>query len=165
VVADQHDAVTGRRILVLRPNVALSRRQTVLAFGAIAATSLTVATAFAAAGFWPVLPFAGLEIALLGWALRVSATRAEQEEVIVLQDGRVEVWQGRGRRCRWVSDGYWTEVALVPPTHRWYPSRLRLRSRGTEVELGEFLQDEERAELARRLKRLIGPMAAPGERV
>lgn len=165
MVAVEHDPATDSRTLVLRPNVALTRGQTLLAFGVIAATSLTVAVAFAAAGFWPVLPFAGLEIGLLGWALRATADRARLEEVIVLRAGRIEVQQGRHRQTNWVFDGYWTEVALEPPAHRWYASRLWLRSRGTEVELGRFLQDDERAELARMLKRLVGPMAAPGERV
>ncbi len=42
---------------------------------AIAAVSLLIAGAFALAGAWLVLPFAGLELAGLAWALRHSARR------------------------------------------------------------------------------------------
>ena len=40
---------------------------------AIAAVSLLIAGAFALAGAWLVLPFAGLELAGLAWALRHAA--------------------------------------------------------------------------------------------
>jgi len=42
---------------------------------AIAAVSLLIAVAFALAGAWLVLPFAGLELAGLAWALRHVARR------------------------------------------------------------------------------------------
>ncbi len=35
-------------------------------------TSLGIAALMATQGSWPVLPFAGLEMLVLGWALRVS---------------------------------------------------------------------------------------------
>lgn len=38
-------------------------------FVAVAAASLGIAVAFALAGAWPVLPFAGLELAALGWGI------------------------------------------------------------------------------------------------
>lgn len=42
---------------------------------AVAAVSLFIAIAFALAGAWLVLPFAGLELAGLAWALRHTARR------------------------------------------------------------------------------------------
>jgi uncharacterized membrane protein len=39
---------------------------------AIAAVSLLIACLFALAGAWLVLPFAGMELAALGWALHAS---------------------------------------------------------------------------------------------
>ncbi|MBU1645400.1 MAG: DUF2244 domain-containing protein [Gammaproteobacteria bacterium] len=39
-------------------------------FVVLAAISLTIAIVFACFGAWPVLPFAGLELAALGWAMR-----------------------------------------------------------------------------------------------
>jgi len=39
------------------------------AYVTLAAISLVIAIAFAAVGAWPVLPFAGLELAALGWAM------------------------------------------------------------------------------------------------
>lgn len=164
MVAVEQDAAVGGQVIVLRPNIALRWRQTLLVYGLMAFTCLSVAIGFAAMGFWPVLPFAGLEVALLGWALNVSAHRALECELVIIRDGRIEIQQGRRRpeRC-WVFESYWAEVVFEPPVHRWYPSRLLLRCRGEQVELGRFLQDEERHDLARKLKSWIGPMAAAGD--
>jgi uncharacterized membrane protein len=39
-------------------------------FVALATVSLAIAGGFALAGAWPVLPFAGIELAALAWAMR-----------------------------------------------------------------------------------------------
>lgn len=166
MVAIEQDSARGDLTVVLRPDLALDWRQSLLIFGVFSATSAAVAIAMTAMGYWPVLPFAGLEICLLGWALYASAQRSLAREVIIIRPGRIEVQMGSRRPERWwLFETYWTEVVLLPPVHRWYARRLLLRSRGMELELGRFLQDEERIDLARKLKRLIGPMAASGERI
>jgi uncharacterized membrane protein len=164
MVAVEQDAAVGGQVIVLRPNIALRWRQTLLVYGFMAFTCLGVAIGFAAMGFWPVLPFAGLEVALLGWALNVSAHRALERELIIIRDGRVEIRQGRRRpeQC-WVFESYWTRVACEPPEHRWYPNRLLLRCRGQQVEVGRFLRNDERLELARKLKSWVGPITASGD--
>jgi uncharacterized membrane protein len=166
MVAVERDGSRGDRRIVLRPNIAVNWRQTLCVYGMVAATCLGVGVTFGLIGFWPVLPFAGLEVGLLGWALYSSAQRAGECEVVIVRDDRVEIQKGRRRpeRC-WTLDTYWTEVALERTGHRWYPGRLLLRSHGIAIELGRFLRDDERAILARQLKRWIGPMAGSGEHV
>ena len=61
--------------LILRPKQSLSWRETELVYGGILAFLLVVAIAFAILGFWPVLPFAGAELLLLGGALYLSQRR------------------------------------------------------------------------------------------
>ena len=164
MIAVEQDALNGGQKIVLRPNMAINWRQTLIVYGLMAFTCLAVAVGMTIKGFWPVLPFAGLEVGLLGWALYVSALRAQACEIIFIRDGRIEIQKGRRRlEMCWVFDGYWTEVSLEPPAHHWYPGRLILRSRGQRVELGRFLLDDERAELAEKLKGWVGPMAASGE--
>jgi uncharacterized membrane protein len=164
MVAVEHDASRGDRRVVLRPNIAVNWRQTLLVYGIVAATCLGVAIMFGLLGFWPVLPFAGIEISVLGWALYSSAHRANEREVLTIRGLRIEVQKsGRMLNERWVFDTFWTEVALEPARHRWYSKRLLLRSRGEVVELGRFLHDEERVALARQLKRWVGPVAGSGE--
>jgi uncharacterized membrane protein len=62
--------IESRRSVRGRPLPASSPPSLLLpVFVAVAAASLGIAVAFALAGAWPVLPFAGLELAALGWGI------------------------------------------------------------------------------------------------
>ena len=50
---------------------------------------------------------------------------------------------------------YWTKVRLEKGRHRGWPERLLIGSHGREIEIGAFLNDEERRELARKISDLI----------
>ena len=54
----------------ISPHCSLTTRGAWLFFGSVCVTSFSLAGFVALQGFWPVLPFAGLEMALLGWALQ-----------------------------------------------------------------------------------------------
>ncbi len=147
------------RCFVLRPNIGLYWRTTLRVYILVVIVTLTVAISFALAGFWPILPFAGLELMALGAALYVTARRGRYREVIRIDEHRVEIEKGyRGPEQVWEFERIWSEVVLDPPEHQWYPSRLAIRSRGNTVELGAFLTEPERLRLGRELQRCIGPM-------
>ena len=55
-------------------------------FALAALPALGLALAFTLQGFWPILPFAGLELAALAIALRVSLGRRGQQQVILLSE-------------------------------------------------------------------------------
>lgn len=153
----------NERRFVLAPNIAPDWRQTKRVYFGLCAVCLAVAGACTAVGLWPVLPFAGIELAALGAALYVSARRSLDREVIRVTDGEVLVEKGRGRVERqWRFERAWTEVLLLAPQRRWDEPQLVLRSRGRTVRLGEFLEPEERRSLARELAGCIGPMAQSG---
>lgn len=160
VAMDYDDAAACRRF-VLRPNVAVNWRQTLRLFLIAAIGYLCMGIAFAVVGLWPVLPLSGLELAALGAALYVTARRGHEAQVIRIFADVVEIEKGWRRPERhWRLDRIWSEVVLCEPSPPWYPRRLVIRSRGEQVELGDFLSEEERADLARELHRWIGPMAA-----
>ncbi|MEX0730308.1 MAG: DUF2244 domain-containing protein [Aquisalimonadaceae bacterium] len=153
----------GGLYFVLRSNAGLYWRTTLWVYIALSTICLTIAFGFTLAGYWPILPFAGLEIVALGAALYVSANRGNSREVVSIDGNIVEIAKGlRGPERSWVFDRIRSEVALKAPLHRWYPSRLVIRFRGTAVELGAFLTDGERESLAAELQHRIGPMAVPG---
>jgi len=108
-------------------------------------------------GFWPVLPFAGLEMLLLGWALATSLRRRGQRQTIIVSDDAVRVESRSGSRCdEVVFPRHWAQVKLRRPASRLHPSRLVIESHGRQCEVGDFLTEEERRGLAQRLVRLIG---------
>ena len=48
-------------------------------------------------GFWPVLPFAGAEMLLLGWALHSNMQRRFERETIDISDAEVVLTYARGQ--------------------------------------------------------------------
>ena len=80
---------------VLKLNPAPSWRQIKVFYALVGGTSLFVAVMFAAVGVWPILPFAGLEILLLGWALYHTARNAQFQEVVRVNREVIEIARGR----------------------------------------------------------------------
>ena len=143
--------------IVICPNCSLSLRGAALCFGGLCALCFTVAGLLALKGMWPVLPFSGLEMILLGWALHASLTRRFRSEIITLTDADISVEaRDRAQYRRTVFQRHWAQVKLRRPASRLHPSRLTIESHGRQCELGSFLTDEERYGLAVQLQRLIG---------
>ena len=143
--------------IVLCPNCSLSLRGAALFFGALCAFCLTLAALLALRGLWPVLPFSGLEMLLVGWALHASLARRYRAQIITLTESDISVEsRDRARSERTVFQRHWAQVKLRRPASRLHPSRLTIESHGRQCELGSFLTDEERYGLALRLQRLVG---------
>jgi len=143
----------------LAPHCSLSLRGALLFFGSLCAVSFGIAGILTLQGFWPVLPFAGLEMALLAWALKVTFDRRLEAQTITICERDVLVeWQDGTRRSQVVFSRHWSQVKLRRPASRLHPSRLMIESQGRALEVGRFLTEEERHELAIRLQRLIGRM-------
>jgi len=109
-------------------------------------------------GFWPVLPFAGLELAAVGAALAVALRRNRYREVVSFAGARVTVEFGlAGRSVQAVVDfpRAWTRVWLERGSRRHQPTRLILGSSGQRVEIGRCLTDEEREQLVERFRSLL----------
>jgi len=141
----------------IAPNCSLSVRGALWFFGGTCLVSFTIAGFMALLGFWPIFPFAGLEMALLAWALKVSLDRRRHGQIITVSDRDVLVESHRGSRHEQVVfPRHWARVTLRRPASRLYPSRLVIESHGRQCEVGGFLTEEERRGLAQRLSRLIG---------
>ncbi len=142
--------------IVIRPNRSLTRRQLQLAFVGIAVVCLSIASVFAVLGMWPVLPFAGAEVIVVGIGFYLSALGGREMEVVSVGGDKVAVEKGRRQvRQRWELQRAWAQIRLLAPKIRWYPSRLVIRSHGKAVELGKFLNEQERRRLAGQLQRAI----------
>ena len=146
--------------LVIGPNASLSERQACAVMGWMTALGLGIAGFFAALGFWPVLPFAGLELGALGAALWVSLRRNRYREVLTFDDQRVCIEfgiAGRGAQARVDLPRAWARVSLELGEYRNQPSRLLLAYGAQRVEIGRCLTDEEREALLSRIKKLLRP--------
>ncbi len=62
----------------LSPRCSLSTSQALRFFAVTCLAAFTLAGLLALKGFWPILPFAGLEMVVLGIALKLSLDRRHQ---------------------------------------------------------------------------------------
>lgn len=163
-----------RERIDLTPHCSLSTRSAMLFFAGVCAGCGGVATLVTVQGFWPVLPFAGLEMIVLAWALKTSLARREQGQSIFIEDEVVRIESRHGLRhgeqtTKLVFPRYWAQVKLLRAHTPLHPSRLTIESHGRACEVGQFLTEEERRSVAGRMARAIGrvgeapPLAgAPG---
>ena len=141
---------------VIRPNQSLSWRGAVRIYTVIALCCLGIGIAFALHGYWPVLPFAGFEVIVLGIAFYLCLLRSQLREVITVNAEVVIVEKGRHQpQEHWECPRAWARVALEHSPIAWYPMRLTIAFQGRQVEIGRFLNDEERRVLAAELQQMI----------
>lgn len=144
-------------MIQIAPNCSLRPQAAVLFFASICAVSFTIAGVMALKGLWPILPFAGLEMLVLGWALRASMRRRHCSQTILLTDDVVRIETRDGARVRQIEfTRHWARVTLRRADFRLHPSRLTIESHGRACEIGGFLNEEERRALAGQLMRSIG---------
>lgn len=145
----------------LSPQCSLTSAQALRFFAFTCLAAFTLAGLLALKGFWPILPFAGLEMAVLGIALKLSLNRRNQRQVISVSDDevRIETRGIRGCRSEVVFPRHWAQVKLRADFVRSHPSHLTIESMGRACEVGQFLTEEDRRRLAGRLGALIGKVS------
>ena len=141
---------TAEYVYIARRNNSLSSSARLLVFGLILTVSLGIAAAFSIVfGAWPIMPFAGIEMAVLYLAFRYIDRHAGDYERIAIRGDQVavEVCEGADVK-RFEMNRCWAQVVCESEG-----ARIALRSHGREVELGRHLRDEERQRMARELAR------------
>jgi uncharacterized membrane protein len=110
-------------------------------------------------GFWPVLPFAALEMLALGLALQTSMRRGNYSQTVLITDSQISVvTRSRHGAQKQEFARHWAKVRLRSPPRRHGTSQLTIESRGRAYEVGSFLTEEDRCRLAERLRYLVGGM-------
>jgi uncharacterized membrane protein len=141
--------------LTLKRNCSISPAGLLCVFAALSIGALAIGIGFAIAGAWLILPFAGLEVALLGAAFVLYARRAADYEKIELARGRLTVEVAEAARtARFELDARRAQVLLEKGEG--YGARVLLRGAKQELEIGRHLDADSRvkfaAELSRRLR-------------
>jgi uncharacterized membrane protein len=133
----------------LQRNCSLTPRQAARAYAVLCTLSLGVALAFLLLhGVWIVLAFSLLELACVGLALLLYARHALDRERIALSEGclLVECVQAEVHSHAQL-DPLWTRV--LPG------SLITLESRGVRVEVGRFVNEAKRRQVARELRQAL----------
>lgn len=146
----------------LTPRCSLTPSGAQLFVVVVAVPTFGIAAVYALQGMWPVLLCAGLEIAVLAWAVRASLRAGSKRETIAIDEQSITI-----RRIEPAGEHFLvfprhgSKVKLHAPSTALHPSRLVLESRGAACEVGRFLTEDERCSLAARLKQLVGNTNEP----
>ena len=116
-------------------------------FAALGALVLAIGAGFALVGAWLVLPFAGLEVLLLGAVYVLYARHAADYERVELASGRLTVEIAEGARTA----RYELERARVALEE----GRVVVRDAQEELEIGRHLGPAARAEFAAELEKKL----------
>jgi uncharacterized membrane protein len=139
------------------PNRSLDVRGRRIFLGAIAVTTFGVATMAAALGAWPVMPFAGVEVALVALAFHLVGRHDADFERLEVGPLAVSVeWRYARSSARFVANLPWARLVV---RERGEQCSLGLAYAGRVVPLGRLLSDDGRRELARRLRGRIAVTA------
>ena len=139
------------------PNRSLGTATRRWVLAGVAAPIVVIACAAAAIGAWPVMPFAGLEIAVLVLAFRLVRLHDGDFERLEIGETEVRVESRDAERVtRFVGHRPWVRVVF---RERGARCTLGLAYAGRTVPLGRLLSDEGRRRLAGQLRGWISVTA------
>ena len=136
---------------VLVPHRSLPRWGFILLIGSLAAALVAVALSFWSLGAWPVAGFCGLEAFMVWGAFELNYRSGRRLETVRLDDVtlRIDRIAPNGRTQYWTFEPGWVRVVLEPENSD--NNRLVLTSHGRRLQIGSFLTDDERLDLANAL--------------
>ena len=147
--------------ILLKPNSSLTGLTRVLFLGSIFFICSIIGIGFFLAGGIMILPFAGLEIILVYLAFRVSFNWSNQKQIIILSKDHVEVRvDGLKEFFTWREFRSFTTFNVTKSDSEDHD--LSFRSKGTEVVLGSFLNEEDKSKLKDEISRIIQKLNALG---
>jgi len=144
--ADNPEAPSPVFEALITPYRSLSRKGVATLVAVLCVFTVLIAVRFWFLGAWPVVLFSVIEVPLVVLLLWLNMRRGRVSEMILIdtRDVRVTRTDGAGRRVSFTLPLAWLRVDH--DTSRG-TSRLLLRSRGIEREVGGFLHDVDREAL------------------
>jgi len=141
---------------ILAPNCSISWRELLLFYFLTCIVALAIGLFFTLQGLWLVLPFSGLEMLALGLGLYVTSRKVYRREVIMLDPDRIRIEKGVHRIDQsWEFSTPWVSIRDDRGDDRSGRRRLVIGASGSSVEVGSFLANWEKEELAFQLKDCI----------
>ena len=145
-----------KKTIMVMPNRAMPWQHIMMIYLLVSGVTISIAFSFFTQGLTLILPFAGLELLALGVVLYISAWRSNIKEVVNIGEEKIRIEIGRDVPEKiYELDKAWANIVLERSWNNWYPSRLLLRSHGRQLEIGKFLNEQERQCLAIELNKAI----------
>ena len=147
--------------ILLKPNSSLTGLTRVLFLGSIFFICSIIGIGFFLAGGIMILPFAGLEIILVYLAFRLSFNWSNQKQIIILSKDHVEV-RVDGLKEFFTWKEFRSFATFNVKKNNAKDHDLSFRSKGKEVVIGSFLNEEDKSKLKDEISRIIQKLNALG---
>ena len=156
MVETSTDTDTGLSTIVLRPNNSSSWQFNMVIVSSLAFIAFCISTFFALQGIWLVFIFAGLEVSALLICLYLRLRANIRIEVITFDEDTVIIERGRYHAEKsWKYHRLWTKILVKRPGTYGRQKQIFIRSHGKELELGSFLNKQDKDILVQNLKSVI----------
>lgn len=156
MVYSEFNPETGNGYIVLKPNNSATWRFNMMVVASLALLATLISTFFLLQGLWLIVPFSGLEVLALLGCLYLCARSNIQTEVIKFSPDKVIIEQGRTfAEKSWEYHRTWAKIFVRKHQRIGHPDQVVIRSHGQEVELGSFLNSDDKETLVKKLRNII----------
>ena len=130
-------------LIDIKPNGSLNGIARIIFILSISFICIGIATIFFLLGATLILPFAGLEILILVTAFYMNFNWSKQRQKIFLSDELVLIQKGRKKiEYSWQEFRTFTSFQVNKSSDE--ITKLSFRSKGQDIEIGEFLNQEDK---------------------
>ena len=110
--------------------------------------NMTIAAGWVYMGAWPVLPFAGLEVGLVGLGMYYVSWKLNFKEVIIVDSATLTLQKGvYFPKQEWTWDRNQIKLQKLSSRYRMSAAKFILVSAVEKVEIGDFLNLSEKKQL------------------
>jgi uncharacterized membrane protein len=149
----------NRTQIVLTPNRSMSWETNKKILAAMFCVNMVIALAWSYMGAWMVLPFAGLEILLVGIGMYYVSWKLNFKQVITIENESFLLQKGvYFPKQEWAWQKSSTRLINIPSNYRMSAPTFCLEHLSNSVEIGDFLNRDEKKALRQYLADLNIPI-------
>ena len=141
-------------LITLSPNSSLTGIYRIIFLASISFVCVGIATVFYFFGAYLILPFAGIEIAILLIAFYLSFKWSSRKELIYISQEVVKIEKGIHKaEYLWEEFRTFTSFQIEKDANK--SLRLSFRSKGDDVIVGDFLNEDDKNILINEIRNII----------
>ena len=141
-------------LITLSPNSSLTGIYRIIFLASISFICVGIATVFYFFGAYLILPFAGIEIAILLIAFYLSFKWSSRKELIYISQEVVKIEKGIHKaEYLWEEFRTFTSFQIAKDANK--SLRLSFRSKGDDVIVGDFLNEDDKNSLINEIRNII----------
>ena len=141
-------------LITLSPNSSLTGIYRIIFLASISFVCVGIATVFYFFGAYLILPFAGIEIAILLIAFYLSFKWSSRKELIYISQEVVKIEKGTHKaEYLWEEFRTFTSFQIEKDANK--SLRLSFRSKGDDVIVGDFLNEDDKNILINEIRNII----------